>query len=36
VNPNGNDVIEIQGYKTSSKVTVKDLLKELKKHKREE
>ena len=32
VNPDGNDEVEIQQYNTSSKVTAKDLLKELKKH----
>jgi hypothetical protein len=34
VNPDGNDEIEIQGYNTSSKTTVKDLLEETKKHRR--
>jgi len=34
VNPDGNDEIEIQGYNTSSKTTVKDLLEEMKKHRR--
>ena len=32
VNPDGNDEIETQGYSTSSKVTTKELLKEIKKH----
>ena len=32
VNPDGNDEIEIQGYNTSSKTTVKDLLEETEKH----
>jgi hypothetical protein len=32
-NPDGNDEIEIQDYNTSSKVTVKDLLAEMRKHK---
>jgi len=32
VNPDGNEEIEIQGYKTSSKVTVKELEEEMKKH----
>jgi len=32
VNPDGNDEIEIQDYNTSSKVTTKELLKEIKKH----
>jgi hypothetical protein len=32
VNPYGNDELEIQGYNTSSKVTTKELLKEMKKH----
>ena len=32
VNPDGNDEIEIQSYNTSSKVTVKDLKEEMKKH----
>jgi hypothetical protein len=32
VNPDGNDEIEIQSYNTSSKVTVKDLEEEMKKH----
>jgi len=32
VNPDGNDKVEIQGYCTSSKVTTKELLKEIKKH----
>lgn len=34
VNPDGNDEIEIQDYNTSSKVTVKDLEEEIKKHRR--
>ena len=33
VNPDGNDEIEIQEYNTSSKVTTKELLKEMNKHK---
>lgn len=32
VNPDGNDEIEIQNYNTSSKVTVKDLEEEMRKH----
>jgi hypothetical protein len=32
VNPDGNDEIEIQAYNTSSKVTAKDLLAEIRKH----
>jgi len=32
VNPDGNTKIEIQGYSTSSKVTIKDLHKEMNKH----
>ena len=32
VNPDGNDEIEIQQYNTSSKVTTKELLKEIKRH----
>lgn len=32
VNPDGNEELEIQEYNTSSKVTVKDLLKEMAKH----
>jgi hypothetical protein len=32
VNPDGNDEIEIQGYNTSSKVTVRNLEEEMKKH----
>jgi hypothetical protein len=32
VNPDGNDEIEIQDYSTSSKVTVKDLEEEMRKH----
>jgi hypothetical protein len=32
VNPDGNYEIEIQGYNTSSKVTVKDLEEQMKKH----
>ena len=32
VNPDGNTEIEIQGYKTSSKVSIKDLQKEMKEH----
>jgi hypothetical protein len=31
VNPDGNDILEIQGYKTSSKVSTAELLKELNK-----
>lgn len=34
VNPDGNTEIEIQGYNTSSKVTVRDLREEIKKHER--
>gem|GEM_PF-5222414 len=36
VNPDGNDEIEIQSYSTSSKVTVKDLEEEVRKHERKE
>lgn len=32
MNPDGNDEIEIQSYNTSSKVTVKDLEEEMRKH----
>jgi len=32
VNPDGNTELEIQGYNISSKVTTKDLLSEIKKH----
>ena len=32
VNPDGNDELEINEYNTSSKVTVKDLEEEMKKH----
>lgn len=32
VNPDGNEHIEVQGYNTDSKVTTKDLRKELEKH----
>lgn len=32
VNPDGNEEIEIQGYNTSSKVTIKDLYDEMEKH----
>jgi hypothetical protein len=32
VNPDGNTEIEIQSYNTSSKVTVKDLEEEMKRH----
>jgi hypothetical protein len=35
VNPDGNTEVEIQSYSTSSKVTVKDLEEEMKKHGRE-
>jgi hypothetical protein len=34
VNPDGNDEIEIQGYNTGSKVTAKELEKEMRKHAR--
>ncbi len=36
VNPDGNDEIEIQGYNTSSKVIVRDLEEQMKKHGRGE
>jgi hypothetical protein len=36
VNPDGNDEIEIQSYHTSSKVTVKGLEDEMKRHKRKQ